>query len=65
MIITITFTNNWDEAYISNLLPGFADTELCRDLTFRVYTSQLIGQQPDLMMHGGDNTSCKAVTTDL
>ena len=61
----MTFTNNWDEADISNLLPGVADTELSRDLTFRVYTSQLIGQQPDLVMHGGDNTSCKTVTTDL
>ena len=61
----MTYTNNWNEADISDLLLGVADAELSRDLTFRVYTSQLIGQQPDLVMHSGDNNSCKTVTTDL
>lgn len=30
-----------------------------RELALRVYTSQLIGQNPDLVMHGGGNTSVK------
>ena len=30
-----------------------------RDLALRVYTSRLIGQNPDLVMHGGGNTSVK------
>ena len=29
------------------------------DLALRVYTSRLIGQDPDLVMHGGGNTSVK------
>ena len=56
---TRIFANNLDEAEISKRLAGVADTELDRDLAFRVYTSQLISQQPDLVMHGGGNTSCK------
>ena len=30
-----------------------------RDLALRVYTSRLIGQEPDLVLHGGGNTSVK------
>ena len=61
----MTFTNNWDEAEILRRLADAGPSQLDRDLVFRVYTSQLIGRQPDLVMHGGGNTSCKSVTTDL
>ena len=53
------FANNLDEVEISKRLAGVADTELDGDRAFRVYTSQLIGQQPDLVMHGGGNTFWK------
>ena len=61
----MTFTNNWDEAEILRRLADAGPSQLDRDLVFRVYTSQLIGRQPELVMHGGGNTSCKSVTTDL
>ena len=56
---TMIFANNLDEAKISKRLAGVADTELDGDRAFRVYTSQLISQQPDLVMHGGGNTFWK------
>jgi len=34
-------------------------------LALRVYTSQLIGADPDLVLHGGGNTSLKAKAKDL
>lgn len=34
-------------------------------LALRVYTSQLLGREPDLVLHGGGNTSVKAQVTDL
>ena len=34
-------------------------------LALRVYTSRLIGQEPDLVLHGGGNTSVKVEETDL
>ncbi len=34
-------------------------------LQLRVYTSRLIGQEPDLVLHGGGNTSVKGETLDL
>ena len=35
------------------------------ELALRVYTSQLIGQNPDLVMHGGGNTSIKVTRKNL
>ncbi len=34
-------------------------------LELRVYTSRLLGQQPDLVLHGGGNTSVKITEKDL
>jgi rhamnose utilization protein RhaD (predicted bifunctional aldolase and dehydrogenase) len=34
-------------------------------LALRVYTSRLIGADPDLVLHGGGNTSVKSTATDL
>ena len=36
-----------------------------QELGERVYTSRLIGQNPDLLMHGGGNTSVKVQRPDL
>lgn len=35
------------------------------DVALRVYTSQLIGRDPDLVMHGGGNTSVKGHFTNI
>lgn len=34
-------------------------------IELRVYTSQLLGQEPDLVLHGGGNTSVKVKETNL
>jgi len=59
------FANCWEEAEIQSRLKTVDDTALSQDLVYRVYTSQLIGKVPDLVMHGGGNTSCKSVAVDL
>ena len=35
------------------------------DLSLRVYTSRLLGQDPSLVLHGGGNTSVKITETNL
>ncbi len=35
------------------------------DVALRVYTSRLIGEEPDLVLHGGGNTSVKSRARDL
>lgn len=44
--------SRWDES----IALGFQDDPLA----LRVYTSRLLGQEPDLVLHGGGNTSVKA-----
>jgi rhamnose utilization protein RhaD (predicted bifunctional aldolase and dehydrogenase)/NAD(P)-dependent dehydrogenase (short-subunit alcohol dehydrogenase family) len=42
-----------------------ADAAQCKtDLALRVYSSQLIGADTDLVLHGGGNTSLKSTTTN-
>ena len=59
------FSNNWrdEECEKRRLTAGKSDFDC--DLADRVYTSQLIGKVPDLVMHGGGNTSCKTKAKDL
>jgi rhamnose utilization protein RhaD (predicted bifunctional aldolase and dehydrogenase)/NAD(P)-dependent dehydrogenase (short-subunit alcohol dehydrogenase family) len=38
---------------------------LNRDIALRVYTTQLLGRDPRLVLHGGGNTSVKTRLTDL
>jgi rhamnose utilization protein RhaD (predicted bifunctional aldolase and dehydrogenase)/NAD(P)-dependent dehydrogenase (short-subunit alcohol dehydrogenase family) len=39
--------------------------ELPKDLALRIYTSQLIGRETTLVLHGGGNTSVKLSTTNI
>lgn len=62
--------NKWNDADAENwVAQKTADmetvTEADRELALRVYSSRLIGSDPDLVMHGGGNTSVKVVRPDL
>src|SRR5712692_2016413 len=48
------------EEYLGRYAPRWGEA-----LALRVYTSRLIGQDPDLVMHGGGNTSLKGTVTTL
>ncbi len=45
--------------------PDTAKAFLTNDIDIRVYTSRLLGQSDDLVLHGGGNTSVKIRTTNL
>jgi len=47
------------DLYTQSLAPCNAD------LAMRTYTSRLIGQEEDLVLHGGGNTSVKSTITTL
>ena len=49
------------KSYVDQVGKDVADQELA----LRVYTSRIIGQNPDLVMHGGGNTSVKVERKDL
>ena len=59
------FENNWNQKVAEEFVCKNADKGFNKDIAYRVYTSQLIGKNPDLVMHGGGNTSCKTTQRDI
>ncbi|MEQ8399901.1 MAG: bifunctional aldolase/short-chain dehydrogenase [Roseitalea porphyridii] len=57
--------NRWDDKKAEAYAAAEGDSEADRALGHRVYTSRLIGSDPDLVMHGGGNTSVKVTRPDL
>ncbi|MFK7792471.1 MAG: bifunctional aldolase/short-chain dehydrogenase [Devosiaceae bacterium] len=59
--------NTWRDAdaqaWVDELGPNPSAADVA--LAHRVYTSRIIGQNPDLVMHGGGNTSVKVMRPDL
>ncbi|MDB0048455.1 bifunctional aldolase/short-chain dehydrogenase [Pseudomonadota bacterium] len=58
------FSNKWNEKDQKIFVNNLGNTDFDFDLGSRVYTSRLIGSIPDLVMHGGGNTSCKSIKKD-
>ncbi|MFN6925031.1 MAG: class II aldolase/adducin family protein, partial [Tabrizicola sp.] len=57
--------NLWTDAEADAFLAAAGPDPRARDLALRVYTSRLIGRDPDLVMHGGGNTSLKSTALDV
>ncbi|MFQ5698129.1 MAG: bifunctional aldolase/short-chain dehydrogenase [Myxococcota bacterium] len=49
--------SEWSDAEAQHFVERCADVG--REVALRVYTSRLIGREPDLVLHGGGNTSLK------
>ena len=56
--------NRWSPKAAAEAVEKYKGT-CSDDLALRVYTSQLIGADESLVLHGGGNTSLKSVTTNL
>lgn len=59
------FKNLWREEDQQICVRTLGKTEFDFDLGSRIYTSRLIGSVPDLVMHGGGNTSCKTYKKNI
>lgn len=57
--------NRWRDDEAQSLVDAAGADPADQALALRVYTSRLIGGDPDLVMHGGGNTSCKVMRRDL
>src|SRR6516162_541665 len=55
----------WVDADARALVASYAQQNVGEDLALRVYTTRLLGQNPQLVLHGGGNTSVKMRTRDL
>lgn len=57
--------SHWSDADAAAWVDAAGDDVADRELALRVYTSRLIGSDPDLVMHGGGNTSVKVQRPDV
>lgn len=55
----------WNDADAQDAIDRYARSGFAADLALRVYTTQLLGRDPKLVLHGGGNTSVKTTMTDL
>jgi rhamnose utilization protein RhaD (predicted bifunctional aldolase and dehydrogenase)/NAD(P)-dependent dehydrogenase (short-subunit alcohol dehydrogenase family) len=56
--------NNWSEEKAAECIARYEE-RWGRDLALRTYTSRLIGEEKELVLHGGGNTSVKAAYTNV
>ena len=57
--------NLWTEAEAQEMQQAAGPDPRAREPALRVLTSRLIGRDPDLVMHGGGNTSLKSTAVDV
>lgn len=57
--------NNWVDNDAHALVNELAKDGVNEDLALRVYTTRLLGLVPQLVLHGGGNTSVKTTATDI
>lgn len=57
--------NRWNQAEAAEWMDAAGQNGADQALAERVYSSRLIGSDPDLVMHGGGNTSIKLSRPDL
>ena len=57
--------SQWDEAEAQRVIGRYAAAGVTADVALRVYTTQLLGRDPKLVLHGGGNTSVKTRLPDL
>ncbi|GAB4253969.1 MAG: bifunctional aldolase/short-chain dehydrogenase [Acidobacteriota bacterium] len=53
----------WDDSAAKRWVEEYAAAG--NDLAYRIYSSRLLGKQPDLVLHGGGNTSVKTTLPDV
>src|SRR5215831_8540322 len=57
--------SGWSERDAQAIVDRCAQEGIGPDLALRIYSTRLLGSEPRLVLHGGGNTSIKALTTDL
>ena len=57
--------SSWDSKTARKFVDEYADQQVSEDIALRVYTSRLLGKDPQLVIHGGGNTSVKTIVDDF
>jgi rhamnose utilization protein RhaD (predicted bifunctional aldolase and dehydrogenase)/NAD(P)-dependent dehydrogenase (short-subunit alcohol dehydrogenase family) len=57
--------SGWLDGEAQAAIERYAREQIGRDLALRIYTTRLLGREPELVLHGGGNTSVKTTMLDL
>lgn len=57
--------SQWNQSDVDSMVAHYAKQGIAADLAIRVYSTRLIGQDPELVLHGGGNTSVKTQWQDF
>lgn len=58
-------TNKWSDNDAERLIDEYKLKGVNKDLALRTYTARLLGSEPEMVLHGGGNTSVKTVSKNL
>jgi rhamnose utilization protein RhaD (predicted bifunctional aldolase and dehydrogenase)/NAD(P)-dependent dehydrogenase (short-subunit alcohol dehydrogenase family) len=56
--------NIWSDREAESFVERYSRDNYNRDIALRIYSSRLLGSDPDLVQHGGGNTSVKTTLSD-
>ena len=57
--------NKWSEEEATKLIEKYKKDGISEDLALRTYSARLLGADPELVLHGGGNTSVKSTYINL
>ena len=57
--------NDWNNIEANNYIKKYKQKNISKDLALRIYTTQLLGKNNKLVLHGGGNTSLKTTTNNI
>src|SRR5438105_1452689 len=57
--------SGWIDSEAQAAIARYGNQEIAPDLALRVYSARLLGREPELVLHGGGNTSVKTLMLDL
>ena len=61
----MTCKNNWSDKDAQKYIGTYRHKGISRDLALRTYSARLLGSDPELVLHGGGNTSVKSKAKDI
>ena len=57
--------NEWKESLAKKYIKEYQLKKVSTDLALRIYSTHLLGNNPELVLHGGGNTSVKSIKKNL
>jgi rhamnose utilization protein RhaD (predicted bifunctional aldolase and dehydrogenase)/NAD(P)-dependent dehydrogenase (short-subunit alcohol dehydrogenase family) len=57
--------SRWVDSEAQAAIARYGNQEIASDLALRIYSARLLGREPELVLHGGGNSSVKTLMFDL